>query len=755
MNKVLNRPMFRQEALRKGHLKPVHAQIGVMVGGPTTAPQVPAVIPGEGVFSPVNLQKFGPPKPTFMQNVMRSAPARFASGIVNVPAYVGFEGTGFLADALGMKDSPYKMPLQLAGAYGATKLPGAAALGTIGFLPSAVGIGTLLTIADRTKAGIELRKKINAMSPEEREDFMRQNRLKSTDVFSEGVTDQELFGKFVPKAPEPIKPKTAAKPGEPVPGAGQRPGRQVLKAEGDELLNDKFESADGTANLTKIQDNSIAPVPPENFVQAADKREDASVVKGPPTTPETTPEETEPEVKPKDTNPILKGGASNDAEFNKTIALAKRYYNEVYQNKGTQANLVFLANLASGLLSGTTTRAGIGGALEVFGQALGPAVNNYATIKLKEGELRQNAREASLNAALEHMKFLNESQRIENPDIEKYGIVQVRGVDGRLMNFRGVTFKNGTIGLPAGLDKSGVEQFTSVPQGGPITDSGPDGIPGNADDRVIGNLENFLEQKLISNKLLEIHDVLGNRYNALSVARDVLRTLNQMDASGEKPKAGAALVVDSFIRRLTGVTKELALGNVTDEDIATLSTDALRSKLEEYEAAEKKAIEDSDLSEAEKKKALELVDRNRLVKLAKDKLKKRGLFSGLSRAEQERLAVQETTLVYALANTFKDQDRLTQRDIDAARNIVNIFSLTRSSADVRASIQAIAQQLEADIKRQEELYALSGGLETSVQQLRSLKNFTPFREVEGGVAEQLFKDLTDEEVKKELEGVQL
>ena len=198
-----------------------------------------------------------------------------------------------------------------------------------------------------------------------------------------------------------------------------------------------------------------------------------------------------------------------------------------------------------------------------------------------------------------------------------------------------------------------------------------------------------------------------------------------------------------------------ATGNVTDEDIATLSTDALRSKLEEYEAAEKKAIEDSDLSEAEKKKALELIDRNRLVQLAKDKLKKRGLFSGLSRPEQERLAVQETTLVYALANTFKDQDRLTQRDIDAARNIVNIFSLTRSSADVRASIQAIAQQLEADIRRQEELYALSGGLETSVQQLRSLKNFTPFREVEGGVEEQLFKDLTDEDVKKELESVQL
>ena len=749
LNKVLNRPMFRSVALKKGHVKPIHAEIGVMVGGPKSFPQVPAVVPGQGVFSPVNLQKFGPPKPTFMQNVMRSRPVRFGAGIANIPAYLGFEGTGLVADALGMKDSVFKTPLQIAGAIQAARLPGAAALGSIGFLPSAVGIGTLLAIADRTKAGIELRKKINAMSPEEREEFTRQNRLKAFDYMSEGLSDQDLFGKFVPKPPEPKQVKAPQKTEGPQLGAG-RVNRRVLKAEGDELLNDKFESADGTASLSKIQDNSIGPVPPENFVQAAEKREDASVVKGPPLTTE----KTKPELTPKDTNPILKGGISSDSSFNKTIALAKRYFDETYQNKGSQANLVFLANLASGLLTGTTSRSGVGGALEVLGQALGPAVNNYATIKLKEGELRQNARESSLNAAVEHMKFLNDAQRVENPDIEKYGIVQVRGVDGRLMNFRGVTFKNGTIGLPAGL-KGGVEQYSPVPQGGPITDSGPDGIPGNEDDRVIGRLENFLEQKLISDKLFDIHDVLGNRYNALSVARDVLRTLNQIDQSGEKPKAGAALVVDSFIRRLSGVTKELTLGNVTDEDISTLSTDALRRKLEEYEAAEKKAIEDSDLSEAEKKKALELVDRNRLVKLAKDKLKKRGLFSGLDRTEQERLAVQETTLVYALANTFKDQDRLTQRDIDAARNIVNIFSLTRSSADVRASIQAIAEQLEADIKRQEELYALSGGLETSVQQLRSLKNFTPFREVEGGVAEQLFKDLTDEEVKQELEGVQL
>jgi hypothetical protein len=35
MNKVLNRPMFRQKALKLGAIKPIHAQTGVMVGAPT------------------------------------------------------------------------------------------------------------------------------------------------------------------------------------------------------------------------------------------------------------------------------------------------------------------------------------------------------------------------------------------------------------------------------------------------------------------------------------------------------------------------------------------------------------------------------------------------------------------------------------------------------------------------------------------------------------------------------------------------
>ena len=226
-----------------------------------------------------------------------------------------------------------------------------------------------------------------------------------------------------------------------------------------------------------------------------------------------------------------------------------------------------------------------------------------------------------------------------------------------------------------------------------------------------------------------------------------------MDESGEKVKAGAALSVDTFIRRFSGVAKELVGLDVLDNDITNLTLGQLEDKVLKLQEDEYRKIEESDLSDAAKKEAKELLSKDNLIEQAKAKLKKRGLLSGLSREEQEKLAVQETTLVYALANTFKDQDRLTQRDIDAARNIVNIFSLSRSSADVRASIQAISKQLEGDIRRQEELFRQAGGLEKTLQDLRRLAKFETFGT--GTVQQQLAEDLSLEEIEQGLEDVNL
>ena len=59
MNKVLNRPLFRKEALRKGAIKPIHAQTGIMVGQPINNPN-----------QPINPRT---PVPALRPNIMRRA----------------------------------------------------------------------------------------------------------------------------------------------------------------------------------------------------------------------------------------------------------------------------------------------------------------------------------------------------------------------------------------------------------------------------------------------------------------------------------------------------------------------------------------------------------------------------------------------------------------------------------------------------------------------------------------------------------
>ncbi len=731
INKILNRPIFRNVALKKGHLKTINANEGVMVGPSYTAPGVPAI------------RK----PPTFMERMKVSGPVRLGKnlvrGIANIPAAGGYYAGDKVGEALGIKSDLGRMPFGLAGAYYASKaMPALASLPVA--TSAALAAGPLyLGIAGKMEYD-----RIQKMSEKERAAHYEKSKQFGMSYLSdEDFNDQ--FGKFVSKPPKTTEPRSSAAP-KSGPGSGRVTGNKSkeLKAEGDPLLQDNVANSDDIANLDSVQENSLgAETPPpsgeerwedgitnyESTLSEDRERREAEAL-----LTDTEKKAQKAESTAQGNNEIALDGPSNDAEFNKTIKLAKKYQEEVFKGEGSQAKLVFLANLASALLTGTTAKAGIGGAMEVFGQAIGPAVNNYATIKLKEGELRARNREASLNAAVEHMKFVNENAVEDRPD-RTGGIIQIRGADGRLRNYKGYSLKDGTKQIAAGIGADGRETFVPVNQGGPIADS---------EGKIIGQYENFLEQNSVDKRLFDIQDVLGNRYNALSVTRDVLKTLNQIDQDGNKVKAGAGLQIDQFTRRLSGVAKE-----VFGFEISGMSLDALEQKVSELQADEYAAIDrDPDLSDEGKEAAKKNLDSKNLIKQAKARLKSRGMLSGLSREEQEKLAVQEVTLTYALANTFKDQDRLTQRDVNAAKEIVNIFSLGRSSKDVRASIEAIGRQLESDIRRQESLYTVAGGLENTLKDLRRLKNFEVF-EGEGGVTSQLSQDLSLDEINSILEGI--
>ena len=733
--------MFRKEALRKGVLKTINANTGVMVGQPYTSAPVPAI------------RK----PPTAFERFKVSGPVRGIKSLgrqtVNPAILGGYYAGDKVAQGLGIESPVGRMGFGLGGSYAAARmLPAVAGLGT---LPSLAILGTAYGGKKLYDAGVKERARINAMSPAERKAFEIEQRNSAFDYMN--VSDEELFGKFVPKAPEPIDTKKSAAAPKEGPGSG-RPSMRVkskeLKAEGDPLLQDNVANSDDIANLDSVQENSLGagtPTPPgedgiTNYTSTLSEDRERREAEALLTAPEKKAQKAESTAQ--GNNEITLGGPSDDVDFNKTIALARKYQEEVFKNEGSQAGLVFLANLASGLLTGTTKRGGLAGAMEVFGQAIGPAVNNYATIKLKEGELRARNREASLNAAVDHMKFLNDNANAEVEYPERTGgVIQIRGADGRLRNYKGYSLKDGTKQMAMGVGADGREQFVTVSQGTPIEDS-----QGN----VIGKFEDFKEQKTINTRLTDLHDILGNRYDALATAREVLGIVGQEDA-----KAGAALTVDTFTRRMLGVGKEL-LGGSTMLDLDSEMSN-LQTLYKDEIAALDRALAAGEITESEyekDKKALDVgeFEKGGLLDDARKRILKnsgaKGFYSNLSRDDQETLAVYETKLVYALANTFKDQDRLTQRDINAAKEIVNIFSLARSSADVKASIQAIARGLESDIRRQEKLFTAAGGLESSLQDLRTLKDFTPF-DSQADLAGTLSKDLGIEEITKELEKLEL
>ena len=66
------------------------------------------------------------------------------------------------------------------------------------------------------------------------------------------------------------------------------------------------------------------------------------------------------------------------------------------------------------------------------------------------------------------MKFVNDNAKAERPD-QTGGIVQIRGTDGRLRNYKAYQMKDGTITMAAGI-VDGRESFVPISQGQPIED---------------------------------------------------------------------------------------------------------------------------------------------------------------------------------------------------------------------------------------------------------------------------------------------
>ena len=660
--------MFRQKALRKGHLKPIHARVGVMVGnpGPTITNVVnPNKLPSTVVKPQGFFQKLGSEFRTSRQGIQQimnpkspqfSAKGTFGSGRL-LPGLLGVEGIASVVD-------PY------VGQY--IENPLARSLVTYG-ISGAAALNPYVRAAGLAKFGYDVADKyafkpIAAGIKKYRETPVSERRA-LPDISGEADMNIIADAPAAEEVKKEVKLQSKARPGSGRIGFG---GKDRLTES-----QNQSEVVKGDVDISKVVANNVDPnlsapligvkkttiqdnMPPKENVQLA-KKEDNDDAKNE--------EDANKKVVTNQVNNTKEGkvtAADGTPVTNETIALAKEYRKELMAGQKSQAKLVFLANLASGLLTGKTAQGGIGGALEVFGQALGPAVNNYATIKLKENELENDFMSDALELARDEIEARNGV--LEAPDFPDAtpGIIQITDERGT-QNVTARRLKDGTVqyAVYGQKDPYGRQLFITAPY---------------------GSYDKFLQADFAAKEQTEtLHD-LSSKYKAYSLGRDSIDILKKEDVVGG-PKGR----LNIFTKRLGDAMNDFGMGFFGQEDGM--------AKIAEMREDVKQGLINGGKTEEEAEKYLN--DKfGKGNSLFKKTLKEMGVFKDTG-ADLERLAINETILTYALANSLKSKDRLTEKDIKMAQNLVNVFPMLRGEKSVIQSLEAVNETILKDIERLE------------------------------------------------------
>ena len=684
LNRILNRPMFRREALRKGHLKPIKARTGRSIIGPMQPP-VPAVIP-KG--SPLGVPVGGTystglalrAQPTFFERMGTGAKS-LGRGLFSIPAIGGFYAGDKVAQGLGINDPVGRTIAGFGGSAIATKaLPGLASL------PGAVSAGLIAGPAYLMYAGSKERERIKNMSPAER----AAHKSKAMQFGTAGYLDDEMFdqqfGKIDPTKLDEIvkKPRTTI----PNPGAG-RPGSKRFEQKQEDVATapdnvTKFGKTK-VIDTAKVAENTLPP-------QLSDRGGSMDDMSGamPP------PEGEDPKEDPKTDPPKGKGDPKADPDgdsikrnsaFAAELDMARDIVKEMRQGKTSQANMVFLSNLASGLLTGTTRKSGLGGALEVFGAALGPAVNNMVMVKMKEDEIEQNLMGDALELAFAENKRRNTAAEL--PDIDKHGVIQIKDQNGNPQNVIGVRYANGTHGIASGkFDQFNREIFI------PITSQ---------------EFTKFIDGEKGEAERFKILRDLSGKYKAYQIGETSINLLKKEDVTG-----GPKGKLDLFVKRTSDALNDLGITFIGRDGIEAGKrkiSDLRQDLINEYAFDNDVSVKDAEkIIDQTFKKQFSIKGRDSLLDST---LKRFGVEFRGTGADLEQLAINETILTYALANSLKSKDRLTQKDIEMAAKLVNVFPIGRGEASVIESLEAVNRTLLKDIEASEFDYQFAFGGDTA------------------------------------------
>ena len=663
LNDVLNRPLFRQQALKKGALKPVKARFGQMIGAPSVnvtgqiQRNFPVAINQQGFFgrnirpamqrtgqflkrqfglrnliggtgtyqlSSDILNKLGVTGPVATGiNVAASIAGATPPGRIIGAGYLGLKGLGALVDKI-RKDNPNSfIGLSETDPYGTT-------------------VGQITGLGGEPLANIDTSSLFAPIDPTKprgrgalRKEREKQKALAKA-AQGEG-SEVALTGD--------VKPDALVAQGKQELGTGQNKTNVIditKVASGD--ASAPAGTIGNLANLTQ------GPTPLK--LGEIESKPDAPVVEK-----KTTAGKADVKLQ-QDTNAL-------DDDFKKTIAKARLIKEELMQGQTSNAKLVFMANLAQGLLTGTTRKQGVGGALEVFGNAIGPATTNYATMKLKENELENNLMGDALELVSEENKSRNEASAL--PKIKQFGVIQVQDANNQARNIVGVQYENGTFGVATGqFDQFGREIFAPVPA---------------------GSVNKFIEHsKGQSERDKTIRDLSG-KYKAYQIGLSSINILKTDDVTG-----GPVGRINLFSKRLSDALNDFGIGFLGREEGRAKIKELKDQYIQQY-------MKDNDVDEDVATKVFEdtFGKKDSYLEKVANQL---GAFKNTG-ADLEQLAINETILTYALANSLKSKDRLTQKDIQMAAKLVNVFPLLRGEKSVIEALEAVNNTLIKDIQAAE------------------------------------------------------
>tara|TARA_R100001509_G_scaffold101932_2_gene59825 strand:+ start:3 stop:1118 length:1116 start_codon:yes stop_codon:yes gene_type:complete len=319
-------------------------------------------------------------------------------------------------------------------------------------------------------------------------------------------------------------------------------------------------------------------------------------------------------------------------------------------------------------MSGTTRRGGLGGAVEVFGKALGPAVNNYAMIKLKENELENEFMQSALEIASDEIERKN--QAIEYPEGDP-GVVQIL-VNGKPVNMTAIRLKDGTVqvAIPGAMDVNGRNAYRSLAP---------------------GDYVRFATNDKLAKPQADLLRELDAKYRAYALGQKTIRILEEFKKEG-KTGAGPVGRFNLFKQRFGSAFKDILGRDIYDD---------MESAERRLQKEKDKAISDLMSSEdVSREKAEEILNNNLGDAVNKEKIMDliRDATGEQDKQKLSQLAINETVMVYALANSLKSKDRLTEKDIKMAKQLVNIFPLLRGQDDVIRDLRSVNNTILGDIE---------------------------------------------------------